>query len=68
MGLLTREQWEQIRVAGGLAGAPLSPDSGRTGLPTVRGGLGHVASVASAAVSPGRVHALGRSLLQEGNV
>ena len=55
-------------MAGGLAGAPLCPDSGRTGLPTVRGGLGHVASVASAAVSPGRVHALGRSLLQEGNV
>lgn len=55
-------------MAGGLAGAPLSPDSGRTGLPTVRGGLGHVASVASAAISPGRARALGRSLLQEGDV
>lgn len=44
--LVTREQWEQVVVAAVLAGAPLSADSGRTGLPVVRGGLGHVASVA----------------------
>lgn len=46
MCLVTREQWEQVVVAAVLAGAPLSADSGRTGLPVVRGGLGHVASVA----------------------
>lgn len=46
MCLVTREQWEQVVVAAVLAGAPLSADSGRTRLPVVRGGLGHVASVA----------------------
>lgn len=54
-------------MAGVLGGAPLSADSGSTGLPAVRG-LAMWLLWLELLSSPGRAHGLGRPLLQEGDV